>query len=204
MQLPATLDRRRQPHRGLCVWCHHTTTEKDTSCACFVVEFEGAKPGKISTLFYQDINDGADAGRDSLDILVPGMGVGLMTQGCANQWKGYDINKWGKQYGGLDQDAAGCRNLPHDLQHGCMWRMTDWGNSVRMKGRPRRVRCSKAHIDRSGCQRKDEPKETFPGHYDAVHNGPAPDGYIPNPAVCGIGGSKRSAFHAFGHHHRRH
>uniref|UniRef100_V5GI59 cellulase n=1 Tax=Kalmanozyma brasiliensis (strain GHG001) TaxID=1365824 RepID=V5GI59_KALBG len=140
-----------------------SSIEKETSCACYVAEFEGAKPGKINTLFYQVINDGGDVGFgvDGLDILVPGMGVGLMTQGCANQWKGFDIGKWGKQYGGLDRDAAGCANLPQDLQHGCMWRMKDWGDSVRIKGRPRRVRCSKAHIDKSGCQRKDEPTEVF-------------------------------------------
>ncbi|CBQ72891.1 related to Endoglucanase 1 precursor [Sporisorium reilianum SRZ2] len=169
-----------------------STTESENECACYVATFSGAKSGKINTLFYQVINDGGDVTSDGLDILVPGMGVGAMTQGCKNQWPNSDISKWGKQYGGLDRDAAGCKNLPEDLQHGCMWRMTDWGDSVTMQGKPQRVRCSKGHIDRTGCQRKDEPSTTFQGHYDSAHNGPAPDGYTPNPAVCNIGAGGNS------------
>ena len=168
-----------------------STTESENACACYVVNFSGAQSGKVSTLFYQVINDGGDVTSDGLDILVPGMGVGAMTTGCSSQWKDYDTSKWGQQYGGLDRDRAGCFNLPPDLQHGCLWRMDDWGNSVTMQGRPQRVRCSKAHIDRTGCQRKDEPATTFQGHYDTAHNGPAPDGYTPNPSVCGIGSSQR-------------
>lgn len=183
-----------------------STTEKDSECACYVLDFAetvSSKRGKVNTLFYQVINDGGDVTQDGLDILVPGMGIGAMTQGCSAQWKGSDISKWGKQYGGLDQDAAGCANLPEDLQPGCKWRMNEWGNSVSFKGRPRRVRCSKAHIDRTGCQRKDEPNTTFEGHYDASNNGPAPDGYTPNAAVCGIGGSRRSSVHPFVASHQR-
>lgn len=182
-----------------------STTESGNECACYVAEFEGSKPGKVSTLFYQVINDGADVNSGGLDILVPGMGIGAMTQGCPAQWKGSDISKWGKQYGGLDRDAAGCANLPADLQSGCKWRMNEWGDSVNMKGRPTRVRCSKAHIDRTGCQRKDEPAQFFQGKYDAS-NGPAPDGYTPNAAVCGIGGASRSTGHPFvakGEHQNR-
>lgn len=184
-----------------------STTEKDNECACYVAEFSGSKAGKINTLFYQVINDGGDVTSDGLDILVPGMGIGAMTQGCSAQWKGYDISKWGKQYGGLDTNRAGCYNLPKDLQHGCLWRMDDWGNSVNMNGRPKRVKCSKAHIDRTGCQRKDD------GNYPAFsgrHGGdadPAPEGYTPNAAVCGIGSSSRSTGHAYvarGLHHNRH
>ncbi|KAJ1033095.1 hypothetical protein NDA16_000373 [Ustilago loliicola] len=180
-------------------------TEKDM-CACYVAEFVGSKAGKINTLFYQVINIG-DMPSDGLDILVPGMGVGANTQGCPAQWKGTDMSKWGVPYGGLDTNAAGCANLPKDIQHGCMWRMTDWGNSVNMNGRPKRVKCSKAHIDRTGCQRKDEDGYlAFTGRHSGDAD-PAPDGYIPNAAVCGIGSSSRSTGHPFiarGHHHNRH
>lgn len=185
-----------------------STTESNSECACYVAEFEGSKPGKVNTLFFQVINDGGDVTSDGLDILVPGMGLGAMTQGCPAQWKGTDISKWGKQYGGLDRDAAGCAHLPADLQHGCMWRMNQWGDSVNMKGRPRRVRCSQAHIDRTGCQRKDEPAETFdkafPGlKFDAKIGAHAPNGYTPDSGVCGIGSPGRSTGHPFvarGHH----
>ncbi|SPO25971.1 related to Endoglucanase 1 precursor [Ustilago trichophora] len=181
-----------------------SATEHDNECACYVAEFQSPKPGKVGTLFYQVINDGGDVTQDGLDILVPGMGMGLMTQGCPAQWKGSDMSKWGAQYGGLNHDAAGCANLPGDLQHGCKWRMRDWGDSITFKGRPTRVKCSKAHIDRTGCQRKDDAKvdATFDTYlkgrkWDSTSNCDAPDGYKPNPAVCGIGGSSRSTGHAF-------
>ncbi|KAJ1581131.1 hypothetical protein NDA12_000944 [Ustilago hordei] len=181
-----------------------SSTERDNECACYAAEFVGSKPGKINTLFYQVINDGGDVTSDGLDILVPGMGIGAMTQGCPAQWKGADMSKWGKQYGGLDTNAAGCANLPEDLRHGCMWRMNDWGNSVNMNGRPKRVKCSKAHIDRSGCQRKDE--ANYPA-FTGRHSGDAdaaPEGYTPNAAVCGIGSSSRSTGHPFVAHGKHH
>ena len=112
--------------------------EAGAECACFVAEFEGSKAGKINTLFFQVINDGGDVVSDSFDILVPGMGVGLMQKGCPAQCKGTDMSKWGAQYGGLDRNAAGCANLPKDLQRGCMWRMNQWGDSVNIKSPPRR------------------------------------------------------------------
>lgn len=180
------------PELGYAFAATSSTIESDTSCACFVETFVGAQPGKVGTLFYQVINDGGDVTSDGLDILVPGMGVGLMTTGCSSQWKGYDISKWGAQYGGLNTNRAGCYNLPKDLQRGCLWRMDDWGNSVNMSGRPKRVRCSKAHIDRTGCQRKDDVNQPiFTGQHEA-DAAPAPDGYTPNAAVCGIGSSSAS------------
>ncbi len=111
-----------------------SANEASQECACYVAEFADAKPGKIDTLFFQVINDGGDLVHDSFDILVPGMGVGAQQQGCPAQWKGTDMSKWGAQYGGLDKNAAGCKNLPADLQHGCMWRMNQWGDSVKLKG----------------------------------------------------------------------
>lgn len=184
-----------------------SATEKDNECACYVAEFEGSKPGKINTLLFQVINDGGDVSTDGLDILVPGMGVGANTQGCSLQWKGYDTSSWGNQYGGLDRNAAGCAKLPTPLQHGCLWRMTNWGDSVNMRGHPRRVRCSKALIDRTGCQRKDDAHQpAFGGRHDGCAAA-APDGYTPDSSVCGIGSSSRSTGVSWlpkGHHHQRH
>ncbi|SNX84232.1 related to Endoglucanase 1 precursor [Melanopsichium pennsylvanicum] len=182
-------------------------TEEENSCACYVAEFEGAQTNKIQTLFYQVINIGGDVNSGGLDILVPGMGIGYQTKGCPVQWN-TEISLWGKQYGGLDRDEAGCAHLPKDLQPGCMWRMKEWGNSVNMKGTPTRVRCSKAHIDRTGCQRKDEPALTFAAYlgsrkFDQRKAADAEFGYIPDSAVCGIGGASRSTGHRYlakGHH----
>ncbi|KAJ1025543.1 hypothetical protein NDA13_004351 [Ustilago tritici] len=192
------------PTLGYAFAAMSSTTERDNECACYVAEFVGSEPGKINTLFYQVINDGSDVTREILDILVPGMGIGLMTQGCPAQWKGTDMRKWGNQLGGLNTNAAGCANLPEDLRHGCMWRMNDWGNSVKVKGRPKRVRCSKAHIDRTGCQRKDDVSyDPFAGRHCGDAEG-ADDWYTPNAAVCGIGSSSRSTGHRFVAHGKHH
>ncbi|GAC94048.1 glycoside hydrolase [Pseudozyma hubeiensis SY62] len=175
------------PTLGYAFTAKTSSNEADDECACFVQNFaqtSNSKPGKVSTLFYQVINDGGDVTSDGLDILVPGMGVGYMTQGCPAQWG--NTSGWGKQYGGLDQNRQGCFNLPKDLQRGCLWRMDEWGNSVTFSGTAQRVRCSKAHIDRTGCQRKDEPANSYQGKWDTSHNGPAPNGYVPNSSVCGI------------------
>ncbi|GAC71941.1 hypothetical protein PANT_5d00140 [Moesziomyces antarcticus T-34] len=183
------------PELGYAFAAMTTQTESENACACYVLDFAGAKPGKVKTLFYQVINTGADVGGGGLDILVPGMGIGLMTQGCPAQFK-TDISVWGKQYGGLDHDAAGCHKLPADLQHGCLWRMNEWGDSVNMAGQPRRVKCSQAHIDRTGCQRTDEKNvPSFEQAFASIRHGgdanAAPDRYTPNAAVCGIGHSGR-------------
>ncbi|SPO44917.1 related to Endoglucanase 1 precursor [Moesziomyces antarcticus] len=181
------------PELGYAFAAMTTQTESENACACYVLDFAGARPGKVKTLFYQVINTGADVGGGGLDILVPGMGIGLMTQGCPAQFK-TDISVWGKQYGGLDHDAAGCHKLPADLQHGCLWRMNEWGDSVNMAGQPRRVKCSQAHIDRTGCQRTDEKNvPSFEQAFASIRHGgdahAAPDRYTPNAAVCGIGHS---------------
>lgn len=175
--------------------------EEDTECGCYVAEFKGAREGKIDTLFLQVINDGGDLASDSFDILVPGMGVGYQTQGCASQWK-TDTSSWGKQYGGLDQNAAGCANLPRDLQAGCNWKFRNWGNSPELVSAPRRVRCSKGHIDRSGCQRKDDQKQPVFTVANDGSGAPAPDNYRPDRSVCGGGGYQ--ANHMLQYNARKH
>ncbi len=186
MQLPAALDRRRQPHRGLCVWCHHHHHPKRTPHA-HVSSSNSKAPSRARsvlsstrtsttelTLAGQPRHSRARHGRWTHDS-----GLRQPVERVRHQQVGQAVRR----------SRPGCCWMPQPASRPSAWLHVahdDWGNSVRMKGRPGRVRCSKAHIDRSGCQRKDEPKETFQGHYDAVHNGPAPDGYIPNLLFAGL------------------
>ena len=131
--------------------------EQDTDCACYYAEFahdEQGKPMKRNKLIFQVINTGGDVNSGNIDFQIPGGGLGAFTQGCPAQWK-TPAQQWGETYGGV-QSASACSGLPEPLQEGCKWRFSNWGNNPVMQGSPKRVRCPKSLIDRSGCQRKDD------------------------------------------------
>jgi len=109
---------------------------------CYQVQFtgeghDGANPGatalKGKQMIVQVINIGG-IGSDQFDFLIPGGGVGQMTEGCKAQWgSSADL---GATYGGLYANSGGscstmktkCQsvfgNMP-DALAGCLW-FTDW------------------------------------------------------------------------------
>ncbi|CDW98292.1 hypothetical protein [Sporisorium scitamineum] len=134
-----------------------TGKEEDTDCACFYAEFAHDGQGKVlkrNKLIFQVTNVGGDVQSQNFDFQIPGGGLGAFTQGCPKQW-GDQVSDWGETYGGV-KSASACSNLPEPLQEGCKWRFSNWGDNPVMKGSPKRVKCPKSLIDRSGCQRKDD------------------------------------------------
>lgn len=131
--------------------------EEQTDCACYYAELThdstGAAP-KRTKLIFQVTNTGNDVQSGNIDLQIPGGGLGAFTEGCPAQWK-TPAQQWGETFGGV-KSIAQCENLPESLQPGCRWRFTSWADNPVLKGEPKRVRCPKALIDRSGCQRKDE------------------------------------------------
>jgi len=85
-----------------------TPTGNDSCGKCYEVQFTGAgqygnDPGSVAlkgkTMIVQTINVGGDVGKNQLDIMVPGGGVGLFNA-CSSQW-GVSNAQLGEQYGGL-------------------------------------------------------------------------------------------------------
>ena len=165
--------------------------EQDTDCACYYAEFahdEQGKPMKRNKLIFQVINTGGDVNSGNIDFQIPGGGLGAFTQGCSAQWK-TPAQQWGETYGGV-QSASACSGLPEPLQEGCKWRFSNWGNNPVMQGSPKRVRCPKSLIDRSGCQRKDDVSVgAYQGQTDKG-NVAAEAKYKRDRSVCMAGGQK--------------
>lgn len=165
-------------------------SESDTDCACYYAEFahDGqGKPIKRNKLLFQVTNTGGDVQSQNIDFQIPGGGLGAFTQGCPAQW-GTPASQWGQTYGGV-QSTSECSKLPKPLQEGCQWRFSQWGDNPVLKGAPKRVRCPKSLIDRSGCQRKDDNTVSpYSGQTDSG-NTAAPAQYKRNRSVC-LGGKK--------------
>ncbi|KAJ1025804.1 hypothetical protein NDA18_004137 [Ustilago nuda] len=167
-----------------------TGSEEETDCACYIAEFahDGqGKPMKRNKLLFQVTNVGGDVASQDLDLQIPGGGLGAFTQACPAQWK-TPASQWGETYGGV-KDASQCKDLPEPLQAGCKWRFSSWGDNPEMKGSPKRVKCPKSLIDRSGCQRKDDNSvSAYQGQTDA-QNKAAEARYKRDRSVCLGGGS---------------
>ncbi|EST07081.1 Glycoside hydrolase, family 45 [Kalmanozyma brasiliensis GHG001] len=167
-------------------------SESETDCACYYAEFahDGqGKPIKRNKLLFQVTNTGGDVQSENIDFQIPGGGLGAFAQGCPAQWS-TPASQWGQTYGGVSS-ASQCSNLPHALQEGCQWRFSQWGDNPVLKGAPKRVRCPKSLIDRSGCQRKDDNTVSpYSGQVDSG-NTAAPAQYKRNRSVC-LGGKKES------------
>ncbi|SOV05259.1 endoglucanase 1 (egl1) [Ustilago sp. UG-2017a] len=165
-------------------------SEEATDCACYIAEFAHDaqdKPMKRNKLLFQVTNTGGDVQSENIDFQIPGGGLGAFTQGCPAQWK-TPASQWGETKGGV-KEASQCKNLPESLQAGCKWRFSSWGDNPVMKGSPKRVKCPKSLIDRSGCQRKDDNSVgAYQGQTDA-QNMAAKAKHKRDRSVCLGGGS---------------
>ncbi|TFK99649.1 glycoside hydrolase [Pterulicium gracile] len=96
------------------------SNESAWCCECYQLTFKsGPVAGK--RMIVQATNTGGDLGNNHFDILIPGGGLGLFTDGCPAQfgsWNG------GQQYGGVSSRAE-CSNLPAPVVAGCQFRF-DW------------------------------------------------------------------------------
>lgn len=85
------------------------------------------------------------------NLNTPGGGVGGNPEGCAAQWDADPESGWGDQYGGV-ATAAGCAELPEELQPGCRWRF-EWLRGV---SNPEltftQVECPEQLTDITGCK----------------------------------------------------
>ncbi|KAG8737140.1 hypothetical protein FRC10_008544 [Ceratobasidium sp. 414] len=90
-------------------------------CQCYQLTFtSGPVAGK--QMIVQATNTGAELGNNHFDIMIPGGGMGVFTQGCAAQYG--DTSGWGARFGGVSSKSQ-CSQLPAALQAGCYWRF-DW------------------------------------------------------------------------------
>lgn len=134
-------------------------SERETCCACFELTFlNGPVQGK--KMVVQNINTGTDLNQNHFDILIPGGGAGIFTQGCPSQFgNGY---KWGAQQGGLSGRDQ-CSQLPASIQAGCFWRF-DWFMAA---DNPNvsfvQVNCPAELTNVSKCIRADAAPPTTPG-----------------------------------------
>ncbi|KAH8822753.1 glycoside hydrolase family 45 protein [Flagelloscypha sp. PMI_526] len=123
-------------------------TEASWCCACYELTFtSGAIAGK--KLVVQATNTGGDLGNNHFDLLMPGGGVGIFTQGCPAQfgsWNG------GAQYGGVSSRAE-CDNLPSSVRSGCYWRFDWFQNTDNPSVSFTQVTCPTALTSISGCTR---------------------------------------------------
>ncbi|EEB93859.1 hypothetical protein MPER_07434, partial [Moniliophthora perniciosa FA553] len=125
------------------------SNEAGWCCACYELTFtDGPVAGK--KMVVQATNTGGDLGGNHFDILIPGGGVGIFTQGCPAQfgsWNG------GAQYGGVSS-AAECSNLPAAVQEGCRFRF-DWMGGADNPGVTfQEVSCPAQITSVSGCSRQ--------------------------------------------------
>ncbi len=115
-----------------------------TCGTCYELQFtgaghDGANPGATAItgrqMIVQVINIGGIAS-DQFDVLIPGGGVGAMTQGCKTEWG--SSTDLGATYGGLYSNTGGnCSTMRTKCQSvfgslpgllaGCLW-FTDWYN----------------------------------------------------------------------------
>ncbi|MBN2674113.1 MAG: hypothetical protein JXX29_20700, partial [Deltaproteobacteria bacterium] len=97
---------------------------------CYQLDFQGSLAGK--SMIVQVVNIG-DIGANHFDLLIPGGGLGYMTNGCPKQFPGVN---WGTQYGGWALDcgydasctAQKCNDAfsgAPDMLAGCLW-YTQW------------------------------------------------------------------------------
>ncbi|KAF9010907.1 glycoside hydrolase family 45 protein [Hymenopellis radicata] len=95
-------------------------TESSWCCACYELTFTSmAISGK--KMIIQATNTGGDLGSNQFDLMIPGGGVGIFTQGCPAQYGSWN---GGATYGGVSSRTE-CDNLPEAVREGCYFRF-DW------------------------------------------------------------------------------
>ncbi len=129
------------------------SSESGWLCACYKLTFNsGTVSGK--QMVVQVTNTGGDLSSNQFDLLIPGGGEGIFTQGCTAQW-GVAAPGWGAQYGGISSDAQ-CSTLPSALQAGCHWRFQWFANANNPSFTFHRVKCPAAITANTGCIRADD------------------------------------------------
>ncbi|KAI9806494.1 MAG: hypothetical protein M1833_003681 [Piccolia ochrophora] len=136
-------------------------TESSWCCACYELTFtSGTANGK--KLIVQTTNTGGDLGENHFDLAIPGGGVGYFN-GCAPQY-GAPADGWGERYGGVTS-AAGCNDLPAQLQPGCFWRFNWFQNAINPEVTFKEVTCPAEITAKTGCVRNGPPpSESQPGN----------------------------------------
>jgi hypothetical protein len=125
--------------------------ERDTACACYELTFvDTAIAGQ--KLVVQVTNTGGDLNSNHFDIMMPGSGVGIFTEGVVRQF-GPDY-KWGAGYGGV-ASAAECFGLPQVLQEGCRFRFGWFKGADNPRANFQQVHCPASLTDVSTCVRAD-------------------------------------------------
>jgi len=125
----------------------------------------GAHPDLVGKrMILQVSNIGKDVkGDHSFDILIPGAGQGIFTDGCHTQFPDFEMGDFDcdKRYGGCDK-KKGCARLPESLRDGCEWRF-EWYKWLVGSGKTnnpfvkfRRVKCPKELTDISGATPEDD------------------------------------------------
>ncbi|ESK91621.1 beta- -endoglucanase [Moniliophthora roreri MCA 2997] len=123
-------------------------TESRWCCACYELTFTNG-PASGKKMIVQATNTGGDLGNNHFDILIPGGGVGIFTQGCPAQfgsWNG------GAQYGGVSSRDQ-CSQLPQAVQAGCQFRWDFSGGADNPNVSFREVTCPSQLTSISGCTR---------------------------------------------------
>lgn len=130
-------------------------TEKGWCCGCYELRFANTR---LPRMVVQVTNTGGDLGENHFDIQVAGGGFGIF-DGCTKQW-GAPAGSWGARYGGVMASGwgkAGCRKLPPALRKSCEWQFDYLGDNPRVASHFR-VACPSEIVQRSQCQRDDDPK----------------------------------------------
>lgn len=126
------------------------SSEAQWCCECYELTFTSTTvQGK--KMIVQATNTGGDLGQNHFDLLIPGGGVGIFTQGCPAQfgsWNG------GQQYGGVSS-RSDCNNLPAAVRDGCFWRFDWFQNADNPSVNFQKTACPSELIAKSGCRRND-------------------------------------------------
>ncbi|KAG8930070.1 hypothetical protein FRC02_004674, partial [Tulasnella sp. 418] len=128
------------------------SSESQWCCSCYKLTFtSGPVVGK--TMIIQATNTGGDVGGAQFDLMIPGGGVGLFSQGCIQQYG--SISGWGATYGGISSRSE-CDNLPQALKPGCQWRFDWFKGADNPTVNWEKVTCPADLTAVTGCVRTDE------------------------------------------------
>lgn len=130
----------------------------DACGRCYQLNFDGPLSGKV--MYVQATNIGTDV-VDHFDLLIPGGGVGIFTDGCSQAFPG--LAEAGAQYGGFAATCGGdhgcirdkCNQIfgssPYMLE-GCLWYLDWFGAADNPRVQYKEVECPSQLVEVSGMQ----------------------------------------------------
>ncbi|KAG8736580.1 hypothetical protein FRC10_009153 [Ceratobasidium sp. 414] len=125
-------------------------SESSWCCQCYQLTFtSGPVAGK--QMIVQATSTAAELGNNYFDIMIPGGGTGLYTQGCVAQYG--STSGWGAQYGGVSSQSQ-CAQLPSPLQAGCNWRFGWFMGANNPNVNFQQVTCPSQLTSITGCTRQ--------------------------------------------------